>query len=52
MKEEFREEFFLRLLDEDFLKLNQNLYQSNFKRRLREAISQPWLVSSSPHHFH
>lgn len=31
-------------LDEDFLKLNRNLYQSNFKRRFREAITQPWSV--------
>jgi hypothetical protein len=31
-------------LDEDFLKLNRNLNQFNFKRRFREAIAQPWYV--------
>lgn len=33
-------------LDEDFLKLNRNLNQSNLKRRFHEIISQPWYVSS------
>ena len=31
-------------LDENYLKLNRNLNKFNFKRRFREAISQPWFV--------
>jgi hypothetical protein len=36
--------FFTFFLDPDFLKLNKNLNQYNFKRRFREAIYQPWFV--------
>lgn len=30
------------VLDEEFLRLNSNLNRYNFKRRFREAITQPW----------
>lgn len=41
-QKERKQTYFSIYLDEEFLKLNRNLNQYNFKRRLREAISQPW----------